>query len=70
MDYFSENSNMNEEQKQRLLDTSEEIERTGKHLETGYRIALETEKFATEVLQDLETQRETIQRTRNRVSDL
>lgn len=70
VEYFSEHSsNINEEQTQRLLDTSEEIERTGKHLDTGYRIALETEKIATEVLQDLEFQRESIQRTRTRLRE-
>ncbi|KAL1464198.1 hypothetical protein WDU94_003867 [Cyamophila willieti] len=70
VEYFSEgSSNINEEQKQRLLDTSEDIERTGKHLETGYRIALETEKIAADVLNDLEAQRETIQRTRNRLRE-
>lgn len=70
VEYFSEHSsNLNEEQSQRLLDTSEEIERTGKHLDTGYRIALETEKIATEVLKDLESQRETIQRTRTRLRE-
>ncbi|KAI5712284.1 hypothetical protein M8J76_001763 [Diaphorina citri] len=70
VEYFSENStNINEEQSQRLLDTSEEIERTGKHLETGYRIAIETEKIATDVLKDLESQRETLQRTRTRLRE-
>ncbi|CAB3378270.1 Hypothetical predicted protein [Cloeon dipterum] len=57
-----------EEQRQRLLDNSEKIERTGRHLQAGYRVALETEEIGSSVLRDLHSQRETIQRTRNRVS--
>lgn len=57
-----------EDQKRRLLDTSEKIERTGKNLQNGYSIALETEEIGTQVLRDLHEQRETIQRGRGRVS--
>lgn len=58
---------MNEEQKLRLLDNSERLERTGRHLTTGYRIILETEEIASQVLQDLHAQHETIQKSRSRV---
>jgi vesicle transport through interaction with t-SNAREs protein 1 len=58
---------MNEEQKLRLLDNSERLERTGRQLTTGYRIILETEEIGSQVLQDLHTQRETIQKSRSRV---
>lgn len=58
---------MNREQKQRLLDVSEQIEETGKHLSNGYRIAIETEELGSKVLQDLHSQRETIQSSLNRV---
>jgi vesicle transport through interaction with t-SNAREs protein 1 len=58
---------MNEEQKLRLLDNSERLERTGHHLTTGYRIILETEEIGSQVLQDLHAQRETIQKSRSRV---
>lgn len=57
-----------EEQKQRLLDNSEKIERAGKKLEDGYRIVLETQEIGANVLQDLDHQRETIQKSRSRVS--
>ncbi|KAF4516937.1 hypothetical protein B566_EDAN008026 [Ephemera danica] len=60
---------LQEEQHQRLLDNSERIERTGRQLSAGYRIALETEEIGTEVLRDLHTQRETIQRTRSRLRE-
>lgn len=56
-----------EEQQRRLLDNSERIERTGNRLADGYRTILETENIGTAVLQDLSHQRETIQKSRNRV---
>lgn len=57
------------EQRQRLLDNTERIERTGKTLTEGYRVVLETEQIGAAVLQDLSSQRETIQRSRGRVRD-
>ena len=60
---------LQEEQRQRLLDNSERVERTGRQLSAGYRIALETEEIGTEVLRDLHSQRETIHRARSRVSN-
>lgn len=67
-DVFGEGFMLKDEQKQRLLDNSERIERTGNHLKTGYRIILETEEIGSNILQDLHSQRETIDRSRNRVS--
>lgn len=55
------------DQKQRLLDNSERIERTAKRLDVGFRVVLETEEIGTQVLQNLNEQRETIQRSRGRV---
>ncbi|XP_063243496.1 vesicle transport through interaction with t-SNAREs homolog 1A [Bacillus rossius redtenbacheri] len=60
---------LNEEQKLRLLDNSERLERTGKILNTGYRIILETEDIGSQVLQDLHSQRETIQSARSRLRE-
>lgn len=57
-----------EDQRQRLLDNSERLERTGNHLSNAYRIAVETEEIGSAVLRDLENQRETLSRTRSRVS--
>jgi hypothetical protein len=65
---YGEAGGGHDEQKQRLLDNTERVERTGRQLSAGYRIALETEEIGTEVLRDLHSQRETIQRTRSRVS--
>lgn len=66
VDEFSD-VHLSEAQKQRLLDNSERIERTGKSLEQGYRIVLETQEIGNHVMQDLHHQRETIQKSRHRV---
>lgn len=59
--------NFGEDQRQRLLDNSERLERTGNHLSNAYRIAVETEEIGAGVLRDLENQRETLTRARSRV---
>lgn len=56
------------DQKQRLLDNSETLERTGRKLEDSYRVVVETEEIGNQVLKNLNDQRETIQRSRTRVS--
>lgn len=56
------------DQKQRLLDNSEKLERTNKRLEEGYRVVVETEDIGNQVMKNLGEQRETIQRSRGRVS--
>lgn len=57
-----------DQSKQRLLDNSERLERTGKQLNEGYKMVIETEEMANQTLRDLSDQRETIQRARGRVS--
>lgn len=61
-------NNVTEDQRKRLLDASERIERSGRTLQNGYRMALETEEIGSQVLKELHDQRETIQRSRGRVS--
>lgn len=56
-----------EDQKRRLLDNTERLERTGNYLKDGYRIALEAEQIGTNVLNELSQQRETIQKSRAKV---
>jgi len=56
-----------EEQRQRLLNNSELLENTGNMLNAGYRATIEAEEIGARVLQDLNNQRETIQRARSRV---
>ncbi|XP_055376363.1 vesicle transport through interaction with t-SNAREs homolog 1A [Condylostylus longicornis] len=60
---------ISDDQKQRLLDNSERIERTGNRLTEGYRIVLETEQIGNQVLQDLHHQRETIENTRSKIRE-
>lgn len=62
-------SGISNEQQRRLLDNSERIERTGNRLAEGYRTILETEQLGTAVLQDLSSQRETIQQSRSRIRE-
>lgn len=61
-------NNVTEDQRKRLLDASERVERSGRTLQNGYRMALETEEIGSQVLKELHEQRETIQRSRGRVS--
>lgn len=61
---------LDQEQRLRLLENSETIDRTGQNINSGYRIILETEEIGTQVLQDLYSQRETIQKSRQRVRNI
>jgi vesicle transport through interaction with t-SNAREs protein 1 len=56
------------DQNQLLINNSEKLERGRNRLEAGFQIAIETEQIGNNILTDLNQQRETIQRTRNRVS--
>lgn len=62
-------SGMSSQQQKRLLDNSERIERTGNRLADGYRTILETERIGASVLQDLSSQRETLQKSRSRLRE-
>lgn len=57
------------DQRQRLLDNSETIERTGNRIQEGYRVVIETETLGAQVLNDLHHQRETIQNSRARLRE-
>ncbi|CAG9788506.1 unnamed protein product [Diatraea saccharalis] len=57
------------EQRQKLLDNTERLERTGKNISEGYRLAVETEQVGAAVLHELSAQRETIQRARGRIRE-
>ncbi|XP_014262422.1 vesicle transport through interaction with t-SNAREs homolog 1A [Cimex lectularius] len=60
---------LREEQKQRLLDSSERIERSSKKLAASYSVLLETEEMGNTVLRDLHSQRETISKSRSRLRE-
>ncbi|XP_043522533.1 vesicle transport through interaction with t-SNAREs homolog 1A [Frieseomelitta varia] len=62
-------NNITEDQKRRLLDASEQIERSGRTLQNGYRMVLETEEIGSQVLKELHEQRETIQKGRTRLRE-
>lgn len=64
-----EDFDITEDQKRSLLDNSERIERTGHNLDHAYRVAVETEEIGTHVLLNLSNQRDSIQRTRNRLRE-
>lgn len=64
---FDSSRSAHDDQQTRLLDNSERIERSGNRLADGYRTILETESIGASVLADLSQQRETLQRSRNRV---
>ncbi|KAK3908393.1 Vesicle transport through interaction with t-SNAREs-like protein 1A [Frankliniella fusca] len=67
--FINDGLSMKEEQRQRLLNNSERLERTGNQLLAGYRTVIETEEVGNQVLQDLAIQRETIQRARSRLRE-
>ncbi|RZF47218.1 hypothetical protein LSTR_LSTR004927 [Laodelphax striatellus] len=69
IELYSESISVNEEQKQRLLDNAEMVERSGKKLTAGYQVLLETEDIGNQVLRDLHSQRETIQKSRSRLRE-
>lgn len=56
-----------EDQRSRLLDNSEKMDRSSRRLDGGLRICVETEEIGNEILQNLERDRETITRTRERI---
>jgi vesicle transport through interaction with t-SNAREs protein 1 len=56
-----------EDQRARLLDNSERLERSSHRLDQSYKTCLETEQLGTQILDDLNSQRTTIQRARDRL---
>ncbi|XP_068148557.1 vesicle transport through interaction with t-SNAREs homolog 1A [Drosophila tropicalis] len=68
-DFYDDDVSISNDQRQRLLDNSERIERTGNRLTESYRVALETESLGAQVLNDLHHQRETLQGARARLRE-
>ncbi|XP_065063073.1 vesicle transport through interaction with t-SNAREs homolog 1A-like [Rhopilema esculentum] len=56
-----------EDQRSRLLENSEKMERSSRRLDDGLRMCIETEDIGNDILQNLERDRETITRTRDRL---
>nr|CAB3267656.1 vesicle transport through interaction with t-SNAREs homolog 1A-like [Phallusia mammillata] len=59
----------NDDQKTRLLDNTERLENSSRRLEIGYRVATETEKIGQDILDNLHRDRETINRSRQRLRE-
>ncbi|XP_012737809.2 vesicle transport through interaction with t-SNAREs homolog 1A isoform X3 [Fundulus heteroclitus] len=57
------------EERAHLLDNTERLERSSRRLEAGYQIAVETEQVGQEILSNLHTDREKIQRARERLRE-
>ncbi|XP_050424047.1 vesicle transport through interaction with t-SNAREs homolog 1A [Adelges cooleyi] len=66
---FVENEDASSEQKQRLLYTSERLNRAGIQLDNTYRVTVETEEIGSQILTDLSRQRETMHNSFNRLKD-
>lgn len=58
-----------DDQKQRLLDNTERMERSSRQLEGGYRLAIEAEQMGAQILTDLSSQRETVKKAKSRVQE-
>ncbi|ELU10032.1 hypothetical protein CAPTEDRAFT_152399 [Capitella teleta] len=65
----SEETNRSQDQRQRLLENTERLERTSKNLDAGYKTCIETEEIGSAILEDLHDQRQTLQRSRDRLRD-
>ncbi|XP_038613829.1 vesicle transport through interaction with t-SNAREs homolog 1A isoform X2 [Tachyglossus aculeatus] len=61
--------NSSENQRAHLLDNTERLERSSRRLEAGYQIAVETEQIGQEMLENLNHDREKIQRARDRLRE-
>ncbi|KAM6951226.1 vesicle transport through interaction with t-SNAREs homolog 1A isoform 1-T1 [Aplochiton taeniatus] len=57
------------EERAHLLDNTEKLERSSRRLEAGYQIAVETEQVGQEILSNLSTDREKIQKARERLRE-
>lgn len=58
-----------EDQRTRLLDNTEKLERTSRKLEAGYRMAIESEQMGQDIMDNLHRDREKIQRSRDRLKE-
>lgn len=55
-----------EDQRARLLDNTERLERTGTQLEEGYKMCVETEQIGVDIMNNLHRDREVMERARER----
>ena len=69
MSFSDSANNTSHNAKQRLLDNTETLERSGRKLEQGEALLTETEHVGGGVLSELAFQREVLARSRNRLRD-
>ncbi|CAH3133350.1 unnamed protein product [Porites lobata] len=55
-----------EDQRARLLDNTERLERSGRQLEEGYKMCVETEQIGVDIMNNLHRDREVMERARER----
>uniref|UniRef100_A0A061QFV2 Vesicle transport through interaction with t-SNAREs homolog 1A n=1 Tax=Cupiennius salei TaxID=6928 RepID=A0A061QFV2_CUPSA len=68
-DELFEGDYVKDDQKQRLLDNTERLERSSRQLEGGYKLAVEAEQMGAQILTDLSSQRDTIKKSKSRVQE-
>ncbi|KAM4703564.1 vesicle transport through interaction with t-SNAREs homolog 1A isoform 2-T2 [Rhinophrynus dorsalis] len=66
---LGDDGNSSESQRAHLLDNTERLERSSRRLEAGYQVAVETEQIGQEILENLNQDREKIQRARERLRE-
>lgn len=66
---FGEDSHTSEDQRQRLLENTEQLERSGRRLERSYQTTIETEDIGRGILDDLHSQRDILQKSRDRLRE-
>ncbi|XP_075698882.1 vesicle transport through interaction with t-SNAREs homolog 1A isoform X1 [Rhinoderma darwinii] len=57
------------EERAHLLDNTERLDRSSRRLEAGYQVAVETEQIGQDILENLNQDREKIQRARDRLRE-
>ncbi|XP_023695394.1 vesicle transport through interaction with t-SNAREs homolog 1A isoform X4 [Paramormyrops kingsleyae] len=67
--YKQEMDKLEKDFRAHLLDNTERLERSSRRLEAGYQIAVETEQVGQEILANLHSDREKIQRSRDRLRE-
>ena len=63
---FTGSGTVSNSDRERLL-TTEKLERGTRKLEDGHRIALDTEQYGREILEELQREREVLERSKNRL---
>ncbi|XP_072095638.1 vesicle transport through interaction with t-SNAREs homolog 1A isoform X2 [Mobula birostris] len=66
---LGDDGNTTENQRARLLDNTERLERSTRRLEAGYQLTVETEQIGQEILENLHHDKEKIQRARERLRE-